>query len=586
MKSCLRTLVHLQLLALLWVVPTACEHDDTAESSEPVQATMAFALQAKHQSATRMSDDVTQTGTSYRNLQDVLVISFNKDGKITGTDAPISYFLEGEARHRYDQYQDKERFYFYEHCNFKSGTRSLLFYGRAVPEAGGKAENGSIVPEFGNDFAPNEIKFSLDPIWDSRDDDDKLVAPPAAQAICAYLTSIATATVEGTENSWHKTNNSKLKSLFRNFVNYYDDKTETPVYNILPGSAANVKEWVGAFRQKVNELKFDAGTAEASLQQAILDSIDKDSYLYHMPNYPRTIGLPDGAAVVRWEKEDGEFKPQTQTTTLADINGINRFCYPAELYYYANSKIKTSESAEGKIPAATATTIDWGDVLGEYNKEVVNRDTKAVVMVDPVQYGVACLQTTLLSLGSTVLKDAKDEIVEVNEGYFPVTGIIVAGQRPVGFDFIPKKEVTGEYSDLEACFVYDSKITPGTQISTTTTYKETNTLLLQNGDGEKVKLFVEFENKSGKSFHGNEGIVYPGTRFYLACELELPEKEDDADFRNRIFTRDYITSVNLKLNETSMAKAYNVLPDLLKDRLELGIIVQTDWKLTPTEVPL
>ena len=581
MKSCLRTLVHLQLLALLWVVPTACEHDDTAESSEPVQATMAFALQANHQAATRMSEDVTQTAGKYRSLKDVWVISFNKDGEITGTDAPISYFLEGEARHRYDQYEDKKRFYYYEHCNFKSGTRSLLFYGRAVPEAGGKAENGSIVTKFGDDFAPNEIEFSLDKMVATTD------APNEAQAICDYLTSIATATVEGTENSWHKTNNSKLKSLFRNFVNYYEDKaTGTIVYNILPGSAANVKAWVGAFRQKVYELKFDAGTVEASLKQAILDSIDNTTIVNDI-DYPRTLGLPDGAAVVRWT--GSQFEPQTQTTTLADINGINRFCYPAELYYYANSKIKTSESAEGKIPAATET-IDWNTVVGDenYSGTVVNRDTKAVVMVDPVQYGVACLQTTLLSLGSTVLKDAKDEIVEVNEDDVPVTGIIVAGQRPVGFDFMPKKEGTGEYSDLEACFVYDSKIAEGTQLSRSTdiTYNPTNTLLLQNGDGEKVRLFVEFENKSGKSFHGNEGIVYPGTRFYLACELEVPAKEEKEDYETRVFTRDFITSVNLKLNETSLAKAYNVLPDLLKDRLELGIIVQTDWKLTPTEVPL
>lgn len=62
--------------------------------------------------------------------------------------------------------------------------------------------------------------------------------------------------------------------------------------------------------------------------------------------YPRSIGLPDGAAAIRWT--GSHFEVKTTTTQLDNINGINRYTYPAELMFFADSPIRTSAEEVSK----------------------------------------------------------------------------------------------------------------------------------------------------------------------------------------------------------------------------------------------
>jgi len=50
-----------------------------------------------------------------------------------------------------------------------------------------------------------------------------------------------------------------------------------------------------------------------------------------------------------------------------------------------------------------------------------------------------------------------------------------------------------------------------------------------------------------------------------------------------VFTQDYTTT--LKMRVTGLAKAYNVVPNLLSPRLELGIELVSQWaSTTPEEI--
>ena len=106
---------------------------------------------------------------------------------------------------------------------------------------------------------------------------------------------------------------------------------------------------------------------------------------------------------------------------------------------------------------------------------------------------------------------------------------------------------------------------------------------LQSYDGEDVDIVLEFENKSGVTFTGVNGCyVYPHTRFYLIGKIPaIPEQNIVDDKDKRVFTKDYITTVNLKV--TTLKKAYNVLPSLLTGHLELGVEV-SDWVAATPEV--
>ena len=94
-----------------------------------------------------------------------------------------------------------------------------------------------------------------------------------------------------------------------------------------------------------------------------------------------------------------------------------------------------------------------------------------------------------------------------NAENLPLTGIIIGGQHTVGFDFKP---INAEQSDVDARFIYDNEISASNNI---------NTLVLQSYDGETVPVVLEFQNNTGNSFVGKNGIVYPGTKFYLIATL-------------------------------------------------------------------
>jgi hypothetical protein len=176
---------------------------------------------------------------------------------------------------------------------------------------------------------------------------------------------------------------------------------------------------------------------------------------------------------------------------------------------------------------------------------------------------------------SSTLKDAKDNTVQnASMTNLPLKGVIIGGQHTVGYNMKPQ----GEQTDVDGRFIYETNITSGTE------GKSINTLVLQSYDGEKVPIILEFENNTGKSFTGKDGVVYPGTRFYLIGTID-PEGKGTGDYANRVFTQDYTTTMSMSV--TSLANAYTCMPDLLAPRLEVGVQIETQWiQVTTTNVEL
>jgi hypothetical protein len=210
-------------------------------------------------------------------------------------------------------------------------------------------------------------------------------------------------------------------------------------------------------------------------------------------------------------------------------------------------------------------------------------------MFDPLQYGVGQLKVQLMPTSEN-LKDSKDINRSVGTENFKLTGIIVGGQLPVGFDFRPET-VYPVYSEADMRFIYDSQVnTNGTTdtpfyLSTSANENYIQTLVLQSYTGRSLKLVLEFENNSGQDFYGYNGTVYRGTKFYLVGEVVPTIKENPDVHENRVFTQDHITTV--KVTVTSLAKAYNVLPNLMSPRLEMGLELTPKWvQATTTDVIL
>ena len=219
----------------------------------------------------------------------------------------------------------------------------------------------------------------------------------------------------------------------------------------------------------------------------------------------------------------------------------------------------------------------------EYDNSAVGPNTQAVAIIEPLQYAVANLQIRLKET-ENYLTDAKGTNVEVGTNKFPLTGIIVGGQMPVGFDFKPTTSYP-VYSEADMKYIYDNQLPELYLSSSADATQLTNTMLLQTYDNKKVPVVLEFINNSDTDFEGVGGKVYRGTKFYLAAEVDPAEATSGATAatQDRVFTQDYTTTLNMKV--TGLAKAYNVVPNLLSPRLELGIELVTKWvSTTPEEV--
>ena len=532
---------------------SSCSLIDEPEtnSDEPVMASLAFSLSESAKPGTRMTNDVLQLSNNFRGMRDVMIIPFIVDDPGDGVqsdDSPKALAVEGLSE---DHYKKTENwFYYYDKCWFMRGTNAVLFYGRAEPVVG-KANNGSIIADYPAGMAPANISFKLEQMHSGEG------VPSGAQDVATYLTNIARA------SGWSTTTDSKLRAFYLNFTGQGNQDNA-----VLAGSSTSVTAYVNALEAEIDKLP------DSDIKTAILTAIGTPS----LDPYPVANTLPDGAAALMWNSEavvdgvKGAFVPQTITTTEAAINSITRFTYPAELYYFANSRLYTSNEEVAK--RVYSETTSWDNVLTNYpGRSPVSGNTQAVAMKDPVQYAVARLKMTLAEPVGIILKDAKDQTVTYKDGTgvkLPLTGIIIGGQYQVGYNFKPNGE--------DERFIYDSQVSG----------LEANTLVLQSKDGEKVRVILEFENNTGSAFVGKDGIIYSGTKFYLIGEeIDPASKSGSGPEYGRVFTQDYTTVVPMKFDANSLKNAYNVMPDLLSPRLEVGVQLVDKWTQTyPTAVTL
>lgn len=561
------------LSAFMLMMLTGCSNHDeqTSSQAESVTVEMAYALNPTVQTVTtRQAGTVIGNNTPYRGPENFRLIPMIGD---------VTTLAEVTWQSPVDKTSPQSKFYYSSYCNLPIGVNRCLVYGKPadITETGGvdtQVYNGAINEPFpifmANAGNLEDIEFSPVPIYNTVDinNDNKLVIPTDASTLAGYLTEVANTT------GWSASENTAIKELRQKFLNRGND---------LPGSAASVKALLNALATEAEYLK-------SFYPITLLDNINnaattKAAAITSTVTYPRSIHLPDGAAALRWVESENAFKPQMYTTTLDDINTVSRFAYPASLYYFVNSGISTSMQVVdySTIYASATTTADpaktaWEHVLDHFTDgSTVEGTTRSVALTNPVQYAVGQLQVNVVASSAT-LKDNDDHDVDLGTANFPLKGIIVGGQRPVDYEF---KQT--ENTDTKVKFLYDSQVESGCNLSTTSTLG-CQTLVLQSYDGEDVDIVLEFENNNDNlTFTGVNGCrLYPHTRFYLIGKIPAIPVQDIVDDKDkRVFTKDYITTVNLTV--ASLKKAYNVLPSLLTGHLELGIEV-SDWMAATPDV--
>ena len=295
----------------------------------------------------------------------------------------------------------------------------------------------------------------------------------------------------------------------------------------------------------------------------------KDGYFYY-PDHFDTSAMGDGKP--KGDSEDG-FSAED-------------YFYPAELLYFGNSPVRTSD-VEFKKSAYPEYASNWEDDASWYKyegNEVVTDSqsnpvtdwtgthvvstTRSVAMKYNIRYGVAMLETkvgyttevcgTGGSGGTHYLLDNNsaiqgryggnedDKRITVTDNSFKLTGIVIGGQpKNVGWDFLPicdPQYATGTPGEegytastvYSTGFIYDKAVVnTNIPLNNGSTFTPNYTVVFDNYNDvskkagkaqDKVYVALEFQNNTGEDFYGNFNLIPDGGYFYLIGELDPQNK--------------------------------------------------------------
>lgn len=514
----------------------SCSSDDTfsgskGQSGEPVKTQ--FAISVPVGKSGRLSQDIVQgqSPAQFRGMDNIQLIPFTTApaAGVTGQ-APIALgsILDNEL-----QANTNAKVYYEVQIN--PGVSHFLFYGEAYSANDDAKTNGALTATV--PATVNDIKFELKPISTDAESNGETTT------LAAALNSVAQAK-DASSNTW-ASSTSDLKPFYDAFT------------RLKAGSANSIK-------LALNELKTGitgaTATSEGDLKTAISNAIDAALASITNCTYPQNVGLPDGAAQLKFEGGSFSYIDSKNIGNLS-YTSMDRFVYPASLYYMANTDIKTADTR-----LSDRYSTDWNTCLGLYRGGgTVTATTQSVALVDPVKYAVGRFDVAA-KFSSDNINDNVGESIAVTTGKgITLDGILIGGQKNADWQFAP-------LASSEEYTIYDASVT-STKLGTADIASAimAQSLALSTTAGTNVNFALELTNNTGKAFTGIDGIVPAGAKFYLVGKL-VPQADKAG---NKVFAQAYNTKANVTIS--SLAHAYNCIPDLKNPKLELGLSVNLKW---------
>lgn len=515
----------------------SCSSDDTfsgskGQSGEPVKTQ--FAISVPVGKSGRLSQDIVQgqSPAQFRGMDNIQLIPFTTAPAAGGTgQTPIALgsILDNEL-----EAGTNAKVYYEVRIN--PGVSHFLFYGEAYSANDDAKTNGALTATV--PATVNDIKFELKPInTDAKNNEE-------TTTLLAALNSVAQAK-DASSNTW-ASSTSDLKPFYDAFT------------RLKAGSANSIK-------LALNELKTGitgaTATSEGDLKTAISNAIDAALTSITDCTYPQNVGLPDGAAQLKFEGGAFSYIDSENIGNLS-YTSMDRFVYPASLYYTTNTAIKTSTSR-----LADKYGTDWKTCLDLYNGggTSVEANTQSVALVNQIQYAVGRFDVAAKFSASSINDNVGESIAVTAGDGITLDGILIGGQKNADWQFAP-------LASSEEYTIYDASVT-STKLGTADIASKimAQSLALSTTAGTNVNFALELTNNTGNEFTGIDGIVPAGAKFYLVGQL-VPQAEKAG---NQVFAKAYNTKANVTIS--SLAHAYNCIPDLKNPELELGLSVNLEW---------
>ncbi|WOG04348.1 hypothetical protein RJT11_02125 [Segatella copri] len=535
--------------------------------------------------STRMTAENTQNNNNFLGLKDIEMFAFDKVPGETSQTSTRTIRIRTDMPSTSNDYRR-----IYSDIAIPVGTTNMILYAKATRTktvASGTAnktnfEAGSLTNPYGNftdEAKPNlkDLNFNLEAIRKNADLDTY------GQEILQKLNDIANTTAGG--KKWSETGTDESADK--------DDKILHSLYiqfrKLTAGSTKSVNSFIEHLKEAIESQGVKTDMAEAIKNKCTSVS----------GTFPRNLDLPDGVAKVKFDPTNGfTFESVTAGTTSTGSNLIDykTVTYPSELAYFVSSPIKTSTTNKSKVselPPYNEWLAGTANIWNGYD-EMVKNNTLFVALQNPVQYGVACLKssikcasTSLIDNASKIVGSESDNTITVNDNSFPVTGILIGGQ-PAGvkWDFEPASTIQpGDFKYT----IYDNNMNGGSTFTAKAIEKSTlpynYTLVLDNKDTSggatqsNVNVVIELENNAA-DFYGADGLIPKGSKFYLAGTLDLTatsgvQKPGNSTV-DHVFVKDHTTVANFTI--TDLKKAYNCIPDMRTSKINVGLAVDLSWK--------
>ncbi len=575
------------------VLFTACSADEEVANVNPTfdgkAVKTSFTLSVGDvKNTTRMTADAVQEDELFNGMTDIYL--FPAKAAIEETTAFSEGYLNLPAFAQFDMTSGANG-KLYNDVSFSIGVSHFLFYAASSTKDNGelkpsylKMDNPawSVTHAITTTSTPANITFDLVPwqkgkafgdIWGTTTGTEVLAA---LNAISAKLKEQYDASVAASATD------EKLNTEYTKMQNY--DGTN---YLAFAGSALSVKAMM---EDLYNALKVTGAStyAEAvATEIATYFTITGSDVPYTLTKwtsentFPNDSYLPDGSVGVKWNNSSSKFEAATASVEGLNVAAISNYTHPARLYYWKNTSALVKNATWLNT---NKTAEDWETVIAAYTDgTAITAATQSVIMKDQVEYAVGRLdvktrvnnEVVILDNGSGIT-DAADKdpqpVAVPSEGY-TVTGILIGGQKQVGWNFEPKSSAT-------EMTIWDNNVKDKTNaavaaksLSDFSTVNPVYTLALETEANTSVNVAIEFLN-TGNDFYGvNNKLIPHGTKFYLIASLNPAGKA-----RTKVFEQDYTTTATLTIGENSLKSAYNVVPDLRSPKLEFGLSVNLEWK--------
>ena len=550
---------------------TSCKKDDPAQSrqnKEAVKTEFSIALPNQLSGKRHMPSATVQRDgkTQFQGIADgIILVPFAKTAAIEAGDARLgdNIVLDGAVLPAENGTNSNAKVY--TDVDIPLSTGSFLFYGKSAA-TGTAFEVGSLVPAGLTEDDPADFSFSLEQIVA----DDAVAALTASTnpggKLLQYLTNVAIASDGlGTPKRWYEytaVDDPALKAMFDTYITMHG-LSSFEVARVLTDLYQSVKSLTSPLAEAIKAAIDDP-------TYATINASDEVELISTLEDFPQNDNLPVGSIDIAWNSTSHIF----EVGAYSNMALPNRYVYPAQLWYFANSAIKTSNTSK---QTAYDNVNDWAAILALHtDATAVNTNTRAVAITNPIQYAVARFDVQVKT-AAAALADNSDVVegvataVDCSAG-LPVTAILVGGQQAVNFDFTANTSAT-EYTIYDNVMASTVEATPAAMLATTSYSALNHTLVLENGTAD-VKIAVEMENNTGADFYGAGGQLIPKDgKFYVVGTLTAASATETG---GHVFKQDYTTTA--KLNLKDLRAAYNTIPDLRTPKLELGFSVDLTWQ--------